>query len=95
MIPALCSASVELELITGRALSLAAVDKLHVQGVSDHEGNVLLGAAVGEPIPAEHALDANDDAFAERCDGLEQGIKVTGEVVIEDDGCAQIQFITQ
>jgi hypothetical protein len=66
-------------------LGLGAVDELHVQGVADDEGEAVLGAAVGEPVPAEHALDTDDDAVAEGSDGLEQGVEVAGEVLVEDD----------
>jgi hypothetical protein len=46
------------------------------------DGDVVLGAAVGEPIPAEHAL-ADDNAVVVGCDGLEQGGEVTREVAVE------------
>src|ERR1700722_781574 len=51
-------------------LGLVFVDELHVQRVADDKGNVVFGAAVGEPVPAKHALDADDDAVAVRCDDL-------------------------
>jgi hypothetical protein len=40
------------------------VDELHVQGVAQDEGDVLFGAAVGQLVPAEHALDADHQALA-------------------------------
>jgi len=43
--------------------------------VADDEGEVVLGAAIGEPVPAEHALDAKDDAVLEGRDRLEQGVE--------------------
>ena len=52
-------------------LGLAAVDGLHVEGVADEEGDVCSAAEVGEPVPGEHALDADDDV-AEGGEGSEK-----------------------
>jgi hypothetical protein len=56
-----------------------------VEGVADDKRDVLLGAAVGQPVPAEHALNAEDDAVTVGCDGLEQGREVTGQIAVEHD----------
>jgi len=40
-------------------LGLAPVDRLHVQGVSQHAGNARMGAAVSQPVPSEDAFDAD------------------------------------
>jgi hypothetical protein len=66
-------------------LALAAVNGFHVQGVAEHEGDVLLGAEVGEPVPAEQALDGDDQSVAERGDGVEEGVGVGAEVLVVDD----------
>src|SRR5579872_2767230 len=66
-------------------LGLAAVDGLHVQGVSQDEGDVLSLAQVGEPVPGEHALDADDESGAEGCDGAEKALRPAGQVFVEDD----------
>ena len=55
-------------------LGLAAVDRLHVEGVAEDEGDVLTGAEIGEPIPAEDALDADDQVVPKRRDGSEEGV---------------------
>ena len=47
-------------------LGLAAVDGLHVQRVAEDEGDPLGGAEVGEPVPGEHALAADDQPVAVR-----------------------------
>jgi len=47
---------------------------LHGQGVAQHEGDALVFAQIGEPVPGEHALAANDEVFAERLDGAEEGL---------------------
>jgi hypothetical protein len=54
-------------------LGLAAADGLHVQGVADHEGDALLPAQVGQPVPDEHALDADDQVVAEGERALSKG----------------------
>jgi hypothetical protein len=75
------------------ALGLAAVDGFHGEGVSEGEGDPLVAAGVGEPVPAVHALAADDEAAAEGPHGLEEGLRrggrVAGEallsVAVEDD----------
>ncbi len=49
------------------------------------ERDVVLGTAVGEPVPAKHAFDADDQLIAERGDRCEQGVEVAAEVLIEYD----------
>jgi hypothetical protein len=61
--------------------------------VSQGEWKVVVAAEVGEPIPAVHALAADDDSFAKGLDGLEEefggGAEVAAEallsVAVEDD----------
>jgi hypothetical protein len=53
-------------------LGLAAVDRLHVEGVAEDEGDGFLGAEVGEPVPAEDALDADDEVVAVGLDGARE-----------------------
>src|SRR5262249_7441172 len=66
------------------ALALAAVDGLHVQGVPEHEGEALFVAQVGEPVPAEQALAADDEVVAEGGDGVEEGGAVGGDGLLEE-----------
>jgi hypothetical protein len=66
-------------------LGLAAVDGFHVQRVADEEGDVFLGAAVGQPVPAEHALDADNEVVAEGGDGSEESVKTGWQVVVVND----------
>ena len=53
-------------------LGLGAVDEFHVQGVTDDERDLLLGAEVGDPVPGEHALGGEDDVFAKGSEGAEE-----------------------
>ncbi len=72
-------------------LGLAAVDQLHVQRVADHERDRVLGTAVGEPVPAEHALHTDDDTVAEGGKGLQQRLEMARQVAIEYDGTGTVQ----
>ena len=65
-------------------LGLGAVDELHVQRVAQREGDGLVLTQIGEPVPGEHALAADDDALAKGSDGLEEDIRIGGEIFGED-----------
>ena len=64
-------------------LGLAAVDRLHVEGVAEDEGNPFARAEVGEPVPGEHALDGDDEVLAVRRDGLQEELRVSLDVLLE------------
>ena len=49
------------------------------------KGIVLVLAQIGEPVPGEHALDADDQAVAEGRDGVRGRRRAGGEVLVEDD----------
>jgi hypothetical protein len=65
------------------ALGLLAVDGLHGPGVAQREGDALVAAGVGQPVPAVHALAADDQAVAEGLHGLEEGGRGGGQVARE------------
>jgi hypothetical protein len=73
------------------ASGLGGVDKLHVQGVSQHEGNVVFGTAVGQPVPAKHALDTDDEVVPEGREGLEHAVEVAGELFVGDHATGLIE----
>ena len=54
-------------------LGLTAVNELHVEGVAQDEGDAVVLAQVGEPVPGEHALAPDDETVAVRLDGAEEG----------------------
>ena len=70
-------------------LGLAAVDGLHVEGVAEDEGDVL-GAEVGEPVPAEDALGGDDQVVAEGFDGFEEELGLAGQVAVQQDVAAPV-----
>ena len=57
---------------------------LHGQGVAEGEGDALVLAQVGQPVPGEHALGADDQVRAERLDGVEEHGRVGRQVLLED-----------
>ena len=60
------------------------MDHLHVEGVAEDEGDLLVRAQIGEPVPGEHALGADDEPVAKRLDRVEEGGGRGGQVAIED-----------
>jgi hypothetical protein len=72
-------------------LGLAAVDGLHIQGVSEHEMNTLLGTQIGEPVPGEDALDADHEVFSERRDGAEERLGRGLHIAVQEDLAVTVQ----
>src|SRR5262249_31112480 len=61
------------------------------EGVAQHEGDALLVAAVGEPVPGEHALAGDDQAVAEGCDGAEEGVGAGGDALVEGGAAVAVE----
>ena len=51
--------------------------------MAEHKEDVLILAQVGEPVPGEHALAADDQAVAPGGDGVEEGVGAGGQVLLE------------
>jgi hypothetical protein len=64
---------------------LAPRDGLHGQGVSQPNGKALVGAEVGEPIPAEDTFDADEQMSPVGCDGLQKRFWASGHVPVEQN----------
>ena len=75
----------DLQGVDSVVLGLGPVDGPHIEGVAKDEGDVVLGAEVGEPVPVEDALGTDDEIFPERLDGLEEDLAVAGKVPMEQD----------
>jgi len=43
--------------------------------MAEDEGNVLLFAEVGDPVPREQALDADDQSIAKGSDSAQEGFR--------------------
>ena len=78
-----------------RFLRFAAVNRFHVQGVAQREGDRFVFAEVGEPIPGEHALDADDQAGAVRRDGVQENLGARRQIAFEDGGTGVIENVRE
>jgi len=65
-------------------LGFAAVNGLHVEGMAEDERDVLPGAEIGEPVPAEDALGGDDQVVAVGLDGLEEEIGIAAQVAVQE-----------
>jgi hypothetical protein len=52
--------------------------------VAEHEGDGVVFAQVGEPVPGEHALGADDQILAEGLHGIKEDVRLGGQVLLED-----------
>jgi hypothetical protein len=91
LLPELIALDIEYRRMAGVVLALAAVDGLHVQGVTEYEGDLLLGAEVRQPVPAKQALDGDDQPVAERRDGVQERRAGRRQVLVEDDDAVGIE----
>ena len=69
------------------------MDRLHVQGVAEHEGDGVVLAEVGQPIPGEHALGADNQAVTERPDRIQESGGRGGQVSLEDCLTAVVEHV--
>ena len=76
-------------------LRLAAVDRFHVQGMAEREGDRFAFAEIGEPIPGEHALDAYHQAGAERRNGVAKGVGAGRQIAFEDGLAGMIENVRE
>jgi hypothetical protein len=65
-------------------LGLATVDGLHVERMAQYEGNLLAGAEIGQPVPGEHALDADDKFLAVEADRVEKVVGPAGQIAVNE-----------
>jgi len=61
------------------------MDGAHVEGVAEDEGDVVLGAEIGDPVPGEETLDADDDVGPVGGEGLEEQLLVGRNFRLADD----------
>src|SRR5262245_49458008 len=71
------------------------MDGLHGQGVPQDEGDVLVLAQVGQPVPGEHALTADDQSVAEGADSIEEGVGPCGQIAGEDGLALVIEHVEE
>lgn len=66
-------------------LRLAAVNGLEVECVGEDDVDAVLHTEVGEPVPAEDALDADGEILAVGRDGLKEGLAPAGDAPVKHD----------
>src|SRR5262249_19098611 len=64
-------------------LGFAAVNRFHVECVTEHEGDALVLTEVGEPVPGEHALDSHNESFAKGLNGVQEGLRVGWQILLQ------------
>jgi hypothetical protein len=74
----------DLEGIDAVVLRLPCMDGLHVECVAEDELDAFLFAEVGDPVPAEDALDGDDEVPAVGLEGLEELVGVAGELLVDE-----------
>jgi len=50
--------------------------------VTEHEGDLLLGTEVGQPVPAEQALDRDHQPVAERSERLQESTRLGEHLLV-------------
>src|SRR5262249_58896490 len=73
------------------ALALAAVDRFHGPGMAEDEGDGVITAGVGEPVPAVDTLAGDEQSLAEGRDGAQEGLGLGGEGAGEDDSAGAVE----
>jgi|GEM_PF-1618843 len=88
-------------------LGFDAVNRLDVKGVTQHKVDPFLFAYIGQPVPAENALHANNDIAPKRFNGLKKSVGLAGNVFVIDlfsifvqnanihGSCVQIDFASR
>ena len=66
-------------------LGLAAMDCPHIQGVAEDEGELLGGAEIGQPIPAEDTFHPDNDIFLIGRNEFEKQPRIGVDVLVKLD----------
>jgi hypothetical protein len=61
------------------------MDRFHIEGMAENEGDVLTGTEVGDPVPGKHAFDSDHDVLAEGSNGAEKRFRVGVDVLMNPD----------
>ena len=52
--------------------------------MAEHEGDLVILAQIGQPVPGKHALAADDQALAIGLDRFEESVGASGQVAFEN-----------
>jgi hypothetical protein len=67
------------------------MDRFHVEGMAENEGDVLLDTEIGDPVPGEHAFDSNHDVLTEGSNDTEKSFRLCVDVMMNPDIASGIQ----
>ena len=67
------------------------MDRFHVEGMAENEGDVLLDTEIGDPVPGEHAFDSNHDVLTEGSNDTEKSFLVCVDVLMNPDVATGIE----
>jgi hypothetical protein len=59
--------------------------------MAENKGEALLGAEVGDPVPAEEAFDSDDQVFAVGPEGAQDLLTTAGELLVDEDVAGLIE----
>jgi hypothetical protein len=59
------------------------MDGLHVEGMTQHEGNPLLRTEISQPVPGEETFDTDDNILAIGGDGLEKRFRGCWHIAVD------------
>jgi hypothetical protein len=63
----------------------AAMYRLHIQGVTEDEGDLVLSTQICEPVPGEHTLDGDDEIISIGFDNPQEPIRPSRQVPMDQD----------
>jgi hypothetical protein len=61
------------------------MDRFHVEGMAENEGEVLLDTEIGDPVPGEHAFDRDHDILTEGSKDTEKSFRVCVDILMNPD----------
>jgi hypothetical protein len=67
------------------------MNRFHVEGMAENEGDVLLDTQIGDPVPGEHAFDSNHDILTEGSNDTEKSFLVCVDVLMNPDDATGIE----
>ena len=69
----------------------SSVDRFHVEGVAEDEGNVLFNTEIGDPVPGEHAFYRDHDVLTEGSNDVEKIFRVCVDILMNPDIASGIE----
>lgn len=72
-------------------LGFAPMNRFHEQCVSEHEGEPFLRTKVGQPVPAEQALDGDHQIVAVGNDDLQESLALALQIPMDQDFTGLVQ----